>query len=221
MRRILVLRPEPGAAATIERAQSLDLETMSVPLFEIVPVRWTAPDAKRFDALLLTSANALRYGGSELEKLRDLPVYAVGETTAEAARTAGFRIASAGNTDVDGLMATIPADSRLLHLCGEDRAAPSAARHSIMPIPVYRAIELPKPFLAAFSEGVVLIHSPRAGRRFAELVPARSGIAVAAISAAAAAAVGAGWDVVETATEPSDDALLALAARLCNKPTPE
>ena len=64
----------------------------------------------------------------------------------------------------------------------------------------------------------MLIHSPRAGRRFAQLVQDRGRIAIAAISASAASAVGAGWEVVEAATAPNDDALLALAARLCNKP---
>src|SRR6185312_10636995 len=34
-------------------------------------------------------------------------------------------------------------------------------------------------------------------------------------------AAGDGWAAVEFAAAPSDDALLALAARLCNKPDPE
>ncbi len=221
MRRILVLRPEPGATATMERARRLGLEAISVPLFEIIPESWTAPSPGQFDALLLTSANAARHGGNELKKLLDVPVYAVGEATADAARKAGFRVAFAGDAGVDGLMATIPANARLLHLCGEDRIAPFDVRHSITPIPVYRAIEIPAPGLSPLSQSVSLIHSPRAGRRFAELVQERGGIAIAAISAAAAAAVGAHWEVVEVAAEPTDDALLALAARLCNKPTPK
>jgi uroporphyrinogen-III synthase len=42
-----------------------------------------------------------------------------------------------------------------------------------------------------------------------------------AISQAAADAVGAGWKSVTIAAEPNDDALLALAASLCNKPDPK
>jgi uroporphyrinogen-III synthase len=49
----------------------------------------------------------------------------------------------------------------------------------------------------------------------------RGDILIAAISPAAAEAAGVGWGVVEAAGEPSDDALLALAARLCNKPVPK
>jgi uroporphyrinogen-III synthase len=221
MRRILVLRPEPGATATMDRARDLELDAISIPLFEIVPVRWTAPEPKRVDALLLTSANALRHGGGELGKLLDLPVYAVGEATADAARKAGFRIAVVGDADVDGLVGSIAADMRLLHLCGEEREEPSELRHSITPVTVYGAREIREPDLGAFREGVALIHSPRAGRRFAELVQDRGGIAIAAISASAAGTVGAGWEVVEAATAPNDDALLALAARLCNKPATE
>jgi uroporphyrinogen-III synthase len=221
MRRILVLRPEPGATATLDRARDLELDAISIPLFEIVPLSWRAPDSERFDALLLTSANALRHGGRELEKLLDLPVYAVGEATADAARKAGFRIAVVGEADVDRLVGSIAGDMRLLHPCGEEREAPSEPRHSITPVTVYGAREIREPNLSAFSEGVALIHSPRAGRRFAQLVQDRGEIAIAAISAAAASAVGAGWKVVDTATAPNDDALLALAARLCNKPATE
>ena len=45
-----------------------------------------------------------------------------------------------------------------------------------------------------------------AARRFADLTRDRSGVAVATISPAAAAAVGAGWEIVETAAAPTDDA---------------
>ena len=45
----------------------------------------------------------------------------------------------------------------------------------------------------------------------------RGAIAIVGISAAAAEAAGAGWETVEAAGAPNDDALLALAERLCNK----
>ena len=86
MRRLIVLRPEPGASATVERAQALGLDAFAIPLFRVEPIAWTAPDAGQFEGLLLTSANAVRHGGDQLERLRGLPVYVVGEATAEAAR---------------------------------------------------------------------------------------------------------------------------------------
>ncbi|MEO5641503.1 MAG: uroporphyrinogen-III synthase, partial [Sphingomicrobium sp.] len=62
---------------------------------------------------------------------------------------------------------------------------------------------------------VVAVHSRRAGERLAELATDRGGTAVVAISAEAAAGVGAGWKRVAVAARPSDAALLALAAALC------
>jgi uroporphyrinogen-III synthase len=217
MRRILVLRPEPGATATVERARRLGLDAVSVPLFEIVPAEWSAPEASRFDALLLTSANAIRHGGDELGKLRTLPVYAVGEAAAAAAREAGFSIAAVGDAGVDQLLGAISPDLKLLHLCGEDRKLPSDARQAVTPVIVYRAVEIADAAIGSFS-GIALIHSPRAGSRFAELAGDRDNIAIAAISEAAAQAVGTGWGLIETAEKPNDEALLALATRLCNKP---
>ena len=35
MSRVLVLRPEPGASATVERARKLGLDAVVIPLFEV------------------------------------------------------------------------------------------------------------------------------------------------------------------------------------------
>ena len=103
MRRVLALRPQPGASATVTRAEAMGLDVAAAPLFEVEAVEWEAPDPAGFDGLLLTSANAVRHGGGQLESLRGLPVYAVGETTAETARGAGFNVAAAGSGGVGGL----------------------------------------------------------------------------------------------------------------------
>jgi uroporphyrinogen-III synthase len=153
-----------------------------------------------------------------LPTLRGLPVYAVGEATAEAASGAGFDVVAIGNGGVEDLLASIELSCRLVHLCGEDRKAPEEARHRITPIVVYRAKTIAAPDLGDLRDFVGLIHSPRAGRRFSELVQDRGSIAIAAISPAAVEAVGKGWEHVDAAPEPTDDALLALAARLCDKP---
>ena len=221
MRRVLVLRPQPGASGTVERAREQGLEAVAAPLFEIEPLEWEAPEPGGFDGILLTSANAVRQGGSRLDKLRALPVYAVGQATAEASRKAGFDIAATGDAGIERLLGSIDADLRLLHLCGEDRHEGIEARQRITALPLYRAKAIDRPDLGTVKSAVALVHSPRAGRRLAELVSDRVSIAIAAISATAAEAVGSGWEMVEAAAEPSDDALLALAARLCNNPPPE
>src|SRR4051794_3763585 len=124
MTRVLVLRPEPGASATAERARALGLEAIASPLFEIQPVEWRSPDPNRFDGLLLTSANAVRHGQGQLRELHSLKVYAVGDATAEAARERGFEIAATGDGGVERLLDSIDRNLRLLHLCGEHRSEP-------------------------------------------------------------------------------------------------
>ena len=220
MTRLLVLRPQPDADATVAKAHKLGLDAVAVPLFEIQPVEWEVPETASFEGLLLTSANAVRMGGDGLQALRGLKTYAVGEATAAAAREAGFDIAGTGDAGVDRLLGSIEPDLRLLHLCGKDRREPVHARQRITAIAVYRAEPL-GPELSVSKNSVALIHSPRAGRRFAESVSDRGDISIAAISETAAEAVGDGWRTVATADQPTDDALLALAARLCDKPDPK
>jgi len=215
MRPLVILRPEPGASASASQARAMGLEVRTIPLFEIVPLPWTAPDPKHFDAIVMTSANAVRHGGPALERLKDLPVRAVGVATAASARAVGFRVSSVGDGGARDM--GLPSDQRLLHLAGREHVESGAA----MTIPVYEArpIEAP-PGLGAIDECVVAVHSPRAGRRLGELIDRRSRITIAAISAAAAEACGAGWKRVHAAPQPNDEALLALAARLCESPGP-
>jgi uroporphyrinogen-III synthase len=222
MRRLVILRPEPGASATAERAGAMGLEPVAMPLFTVEPVDWAAPDPGGFDALLLTSANAVRHGGEGLLSLRQLPVYAVGEATAAAAREAGFDVAASGEAGVERLLGSIPPDLRLLHLCGEHRIEPHASQ-AITAVPVYRSNALPMPEdLGAIEGQVAAVHSPRAGQRLSELADQagidRSTVRIAAISEAAASGAGIGWERCEAAATPDEAALLALAARLCDNP---
>ena len=219
MRRLVIVRPEPGANATVAKARGMGLEAVAIPLFKVEPVAWEAPKAGGFDGLLLTSANALRHGGEQLAALRGLPVYAVGGATAEAARDAGFDIVGTGEAGVERLLGSIDGELRLLHLCGEHRTAVAAAQ-VITAVPVYRSVELPAPGgLGDIAGQVTAVHSPRAGQRLAELIgkAERATVRIAAISDAAAAAAGGGWAACEAAETPDDGALLALAARLCDE----
>ena len=213
MRPLVILRPEPGSSATAAEARAMGMEVRTVPLFEIVPVAWTAPDPARFDAIVMTSANAVRHGGPELERLKALPVRAVGAATAGAARAVGFTVSAIGDGGAGDMR--LPADERLLHLAGREHIDTGAT----LTIPVYEARPIPSPLgLESIDGCVIAVHSPRAGRQLSELVDRRSGILIAAISPAAAEACGLGWKRVHSAPQPNDAALLALAARLCDSP---
>lgn len=221
MKRLVVLRPEPGASETVKRATALGFDARAIPLFRVEAVDWQAPDPRSFDGLLLTSANALRYGGKGMTTFRALPVHAVGDATAAAAREAGFVVRSTGEDGAERLLASIAAELKLLHPCGEHRTAVTA-RQSIVAIPVYRSMALPAPDAFDLVEGaIVAVHSQRAAKRFAELARQagidRRSVRIAAISKATLAAAGDGWGGVEAADEPTDPALLAAAARLCDK----
>ena len=215
MTKLLLLRPEPGLSQSAERAAELGLEIVACPLFRIEPVQWTAPDPSAYDALLLTSANAVRQAGPQLEAVGGLSAYAVGAATAEAARTAGLHVEAVGRSDIVALLADTPGSLKLLHLAGEDRREVDSS-HVIDRITVYRSAAIDNPDLPLLGGLVAAIHSPRAGARLAELAAGRDRTAIAAISKAAAEACGPGWERVAVATAPDDESLLAVAAMLCH-----
>jgi uroporphyrinogen-III synthase len=151
MRRVLVTRPEPGASATAARLREIGgLEPIVLPLTRIEPLHARPPpDTAAFDALVLTSANAVRMASSELlTGIRDLPCYAVGPATAEIARAAGLNVVLASGGDARSLSADIisrcAGGARLLYLCGRVRtpALESALRDAgieVEPLEVYVA----------------------------------------------------------------------------------
>jgi uroporphyrinogen-III synthase len=215
MRKLLLLRPEPGLSASAERAKALGLEVIACPLFEIEAVGWDVPGSANYDALLLTSANAVRHAGEGLERLRSLPVHAVGEATASAASGAGLRVVNVGWAGAAELLATLPPSARLLHLAGEHLSRPDSS-HRIDTRIVYRSAAIEEPALPPLKGLVAAVHSPRAGARLAELSGARHRTMIAAISPSAAEVCGGGWERVESAVRPDDESLLAVAAMLCH-----
>ena len=218
MRQLLLLRPEPGLSASAERARQMGLEVVCSPLFRIEPLQWEAPDPADYDALLLTSANAVQHGGDQLNTLQTLPVHAVGAATADAARAAGFKIATTGDGNAADLLARLPPSLRLLHLAGEERRAVDA--RPVDTLSIYRSAEIEKAALPPLEGLVVAVHSPRAAARLAELAERRDRTLIAAISQAAAQSAGPGWERVDAAELPTDASLLALAAMLCHTSPP-
>lgn len=225
MKPLLVLRPEPGASATARRAEELGLHPVVAPLFTVRALPWTPPDPAAFDAVMFTSANALRHGGPGLARYFGLPAYAVGEATAAAAHAAGFAEVVAGDGDAEALAARIDQGPhrRVLHLCGEPHRFTG-----VQALPVYASDAsgaLPLSALSALRAGAVaMLHSPRAAIVFAMLLEraaiARETVALVAISQAAATTAGPGWRAVETARAPTDAAMLAIARILCENDPP-
>lgn len=208
--RVLIVRPEPGNAATAAAVAAMGLESVAAPLFEVVPRPWDAPEPEQFDAVVMTSANAARLGGTGLAAFTHLPLFAVGEATAAAARAAGFGDVRTGAGDSGDLGPVLPA--RTLHLTGDDhRPLPTSADVTVY---VVYAAE-PLGFALPPKADIALVHSPRAAARLAEMMPAKATTHLIAISPAAAHSAGVGWAGVDIADIPREHAMLATLARVC------
>jgi uroporphyrinogen-III synthase len=215
VRKLLILRPQPGASETATKAAGLRLDVVVAPLFTVRPVAWEAPG--EVDAILLTSANAARQTGADLGPLAGKPCYVTGEATAAAARQAGFGEVRAGSGDGAAALRLAREDGhrRVLHLCGRDHIVfPDVEQRIVYAADAVPA--LPDAARDAVAEGAIaLLHSPRAAALFRTLVDDPTGIAIAALSPAVADAAGEGWAAVAVAPQPRDEALLEVAAKLC------
>lgn len=219
---LLVTRPEPGCAATVARARALGLDARALPLFAARALDWAVPDARDYDALLLTSAQVARLGGAGLAALAAFPVYAVGAATADAARDAGLDVAAVGDRDAQALLDGMASRGaqRILWLCGRDRSS-FATDVSVTALPVYAVDPVDPPagwHDSIAAPAVVLAHSGRIAARVADLAgAARKHLTLLAISAAAADAAGDGWAEKAASPRPDDAAILAEAVGLCHK----
>lgn len=223
-RALALLRPEPGWSASAKLASSQGFEVVGHPIFEAEPLAWTLPDGE-FDALLIGSAAVFRTGGEGLRRLAHLPVYAVGDATADAARASGFAVARTGRGGLQGLLDERPGETRrFLRIGGEERVDlhPHPGQF-IVDVAAYRMrpLALEREFSDRLRQGgvVAALHSAAAARHFA-LEIGRDGIARTAIDIVAlgpriAAAAGGGWRSLHVADRPTDAALLAKAAPLC------
>ena len=221
--KLLIIRPQPGADASAARVQAAEFEPLVLPLFAIEPLAWALPDTESYDALILTSANAVRAAGDTLRHMTKLPIYAVGSATAKALEAAGLAVAHIGAAGVAELLPVAVTDRRhrLLWLAGHDHS-------KVVPPPgvsldirtVYKSATLPVPaqFAAAVRQSdAVLLHSARAARHFAGLCDARAinraDIVLAALSQNIVDAAGHGWRARLVAAEPNDALLLSEVQR--------
>ena len=221
---IICLRPRPGIDQTLARAREAGFGIEGFPLAEVTPLAWSAPLADAFDALLVGSANVFRHGGEQLEKLRDLPVFAVGATTAAEAAERGFTVAQTGQ---GGLQALLDSNRgkpmRFLRLTATDRVdlkLPSG--QSIEEIPVYTVLyrEIDRALELYLENGaIVMLHSATMAAHFASecrrLGLRRGNLTLAALGPRIADAAGDGWRDVAIAEKPNDAALLAMLENMC------
>ena len=154
--RVAVTRPQADAERTAAALRARGHTALLAPLTrieniaaEIGPGPWSA--------ILISSANAARAVATHprCAALTDLPVLAVGQRSAEAARMAGFSDVTSADGDVDDLARLAAAHfaapaAALLYLAGADLAgdlAGALAKHrlAVATAVVYRATETPFP----------------------------------------------------------------------------
>ena len=229
---LLIIRPEPGATATQAAAATLGLVAERFPMFCAQPRDWEAPAPDAFDALLLGSAQACRFGGAALAGYAGKPAYCVGAATARAAQAVGLTVAAQGEGGLQAMLANIPpptAGLRLLRLAGEAHVplAPPAGvtlttriayASAPQPLPMALARLLLVEALPAF---ILLLHSGEAARHFVAetdrlALPRRRIHAITIGPRVSEIAAQAGdWASLATAPRPDDAAMLALAAQTC------
>ncbi|KAA5802311.1 uroporphyrinogen-III synthase [Alkalicaulis satelles] len=234
---VLVTRAEPGAARTCETLARLGYRAVNAATARIEPMD-ARPDWSAASAIIVTSPN----GAARLAALGappHLPVYAVGEASARAAREAGHGTVITGTGDAAGLLDVILAASpdaparqgRIIHLRGADQAFDLAGALHALGRPtdshvVYRARAvdgLSQEASAALGpDAIVLIHSPLGAERLLEQteragrLSALAAARVIAISDAAAAPLRrAGAGRITLAARPDEASLLDALAAIC------
>ena len=97
--KVLVTRPIEDGAKTVERLKNKGVDAVLAPVTAITPTGQTPPSTP-FDAVLISSANAIRHLSEEARtRLLNVPLFCVGEKTASVARAAGFTSVTTGTGD--------------------------------------------------------------------------------------------------------------------------
>jgi uroporphyrinogen-III synthase len=226
---VLVTRTQPGATITAERLFALGFTPIIAPLLDVKPIAVTnLPPASEVQAILVTSSHALP---PLAEHLTGLPLFAVGDATAERARHQGFsRVRSAdGNAVALAELARHhldPAGAPVLLAVGAGQGqrlaeALAAQGFTVLLRPVYaaepvsRLPETATAFLAEKCDGWVLFFSTETANCFRRLViPSAtrfSRLRLAAISNGVALTVrDLPWGDIRVAMKPTETAVLAL-----------
>ena len=239
---VLVTRPHPDDETTAASLRARGFDVLRAPMLRFEPVAVHEDMNARYSAVIVTSANALRGIEPHLKghRMLELPLFAVGEHTAAAARRAGFTHVVSANGDAanlrDLVLASLKAKelkkaSTLLYLAGAEIARDLASEleesgFRVVTQTTYKMIavkSLPRETCDAFAANqveAVLHYSQRSARAFLDAARA-AGVEISAlaipqccISAAVASVVrDAGATQVVVAATPDENALFEALER--------
>jgi uroporphyrinogen-III synthase len=226
-----VTRPREDSEEVARALAERGLDVMVEPLLDIVPVEGAQVEIEGAQGILVTSANGIR-ALSRLSPLRDLPVWAVGDASARAARELGFASVESAGGDVESLADLVasradPGNGALLHVAGTVTAGDLSGRLASRGFEVRRQVLYQAVTATTLSDGLrealrdgaldlALFFSPRTARTFATLAVAAEvrgslgTIAAYGLSANVSTELAPlPWRVLRQAAEPTQAALLA------------
>jgi uroporphyrinogen-III synthase len=239
---VLVTRPHPDDETTAARLRARGFDVLRAPMLRFEPVAVHEDMNARYSAVVVTSANGLRGIEPHLKghRMLELPLFAVGDHTAAAARRAGFTHVVSANGDAANLRDLVLASLRakelkkastLLYLAGAEIARDLASEleesgFRVVTQTTYRMIavkSLPSEARDAFAANqveAVLHYSQRSARAFLDAARA-AGVEISAlaipqccISATVASVVrDAGATQVVVAAAPDENALFEALER--------
>ena len=242
MAAVLVTRPDPDNETTAATLRARGHEVLLAPALRLEPIPLPPGHEADYGAVIVTSVNALRAVAPQLKAhpLLKLPLFAVGEQTAAAARRLGFVAVISADGDAQALrecvlrgIRAVPAvdASPLLYLAGADvsrdlagelgaRGLEVVTRTTYRMVPIAR---LPRDVCEAFAASrieAVLHYSTRSARAFLEAARA-AGVEIAALAipqccistAVAQVLREAGAARVAVAASPNEEALLTALSR--------
>jgi uroporphyrinogen-III synthase len=223
--RVLITRPIDDANATADILRARGHEPVIAPLLEIRYRDGVNVPLSDVKTILATSANGIR-ALSRNSLRRDIVVMAVGEQTAEAARSAGFETVQSADGDArdlaDLVIRSLPKSGALLHAAGTQTKGDLAATleragFTVRTCALYEVVAasaLP-PGLKDQAIDAALFYSPRSASVFAMLAQSAhlpcDKVRACCISAATAKPLSAlDFRDIRIAPRPSQQALLAL-----------
>ena len=238
---VLITRAENESKELAKDVRKLGVHTLISPMLKIKFYKGITPSFLKTQGILFTSSNGVRALDLRLNphnKVFSIPVFAVGDATAKAAKQIGFTCVTSAGGNLESLAECTsenlsPGYGELVHIAGHDLAGDLAGRlkekgFCVRTEKIYRAesiTEIDIQTLSALKQrevAFILFFSPRTTRIFVSLIKAidyaNSLVSIEAIclsNTVAEEAKALHWRKVSVSMEPTKDKLLhSLAQRI-------
>ena len=223
---IILTRPIEDAEPLAEKLRQLGHSPVITPLLQIIARQGVLIPAKAYQAICLTSANAIRVM-NDINAIQHIPLYAVGQQSLQMAKDKGFSQIAAHGGDVIGLHKFLashlkPEKGPLLYLSGAETSGDLQGLLYKSDFEVDRVItyDAVKSRLTTFRSKIigadaVLLYSPRTAKLWVDeietlkLTDVAKRIKHLCFSSNVAANLPQSWPRAIAAT-PTEPALLAL-----------